>query len=87
MTTIVVVRRQRVKISTNVSIGCISTVLSELNPVLADPQVQIFVASFVISIGFMARQLVFINTFYGDLVLQMFVELTSPLGAAAPSGA
>jgi len=71
----------------NVSTRCVSTVLSELNPVLADPQVQIFVVSFVISTVFMTRQLVFIHTFCGDPVLQMFVELTSPLGVAVPSGA
>ena len=60
---------ERFQISTNVSIGCVSTVLSELNPVLSDPHVKIFVVSFVSSMAFMARQLVFIETLYGDLVL------------------
>jgi hypothetical protein len=44
-------------------------VLSELNPVLSDPQVKIFVVNFVISMVFMAKQLVFIHTLYGDLEL------------------
>jgi hypothetical protein len=60
---------ERFKISTNVSIGCVSTVFSELKPVLSDPQVKIFVVSFVSYMVFMARQLVCIHTLYCDLVL------------------
>lgn len=57
------------KISTNVSIRCVSTLMSELNPVLSDPQVKIFVESFVSSIVSMAMQLVITHMLYGDLVL------------------